>query len=73
MHIAKLMQVIPERGGRTGLEMVTGSTPDISELVDFQFYTLVWHYPKKHLSLTDEAKELARWVGVAQNVGAAMR
>ena len=40
IHIVKLMQVIPKRGRGTGLEMVTRSTPDISELVNFQFYSL---------------------------------
>jgi hypothetical protein len=27
---------------RTGLEMVTGQTPDISEWIDFEFYDCVW-------------------------------
>jgi hypothetical protein len=28
--------------GRTGYEVVTGQTPDISEWLDFVFYDLVW-------------------------------
>ena len=27
---------------RSGYEMVTGNTPDISEWLDFEFYDLVW-------------------------------
>ena len=29
--------------GRTGYEIITGKTPDISELLDFNFWDLVWY------------------------------
>ena len=40
-HIARLLQHIPRQNKRTGRELVTGCTPDISDLVDFKFYSLV--------------------------------
>jgi hypothetical protein len=42
-HQARLMHFIP-RGHheRSGYEMITGKTPDISEYLDFDFYDLVW-------------------------------
>ena len=29
--------------GRTGMERLTGDTPDISDWIDFEFYDLVWY------------------------------
>ena len=40
--------------------MVTGSTPDISDLLDFAFWDLGWFYPQKHPSVTDDARQLGR-------------
>ena len=69
-HQAKIMQFIP-RGpsGRTGYELVTGSTPDISEYCDFDFYDLVWYHVEKHPPLSKESRQLARWIGVAHRIG----
>jgi len=52
--------------------MVTGFTPDISDLLDFEFWTLVWFYPHKHPSITDDARQLGRWMGSARNVGTSL-
>ena len=32
---------------RTGIEIVTGKTPDISEWIDFEFYDRVWYSTRK--------------------------
>ena len=37
-HATQVMQVTPMEGRRTGYEEVTGKTPDISELLDFEFF-----------------------------------
>ena len=59
------------RGHRqqTGLEMVTGKTPDISEWIDFEFYDRVWFYDRKKMEMDDTGRKLARWLGVAHRVG----
>ena len=36
---------------RTGIEVVTGETPDISEWVDFEFYDRVWFYDQKKMEI----------------------
>ena len=54
---------------RTGLEIVTGETPDISEWIDFEFYDRVWFYDHKKMEIDDTGKGLARWLGVAHRVG----
>ena len=54
---------------RTGLEVVTGETPDISEWIDFEFYDRVWFYDRKKMEMDDTGRKLARWLGVAHRVG----
>ena len=54
---------------RTGLEIVTGQTPDISEWLDFGFYDRVWSYDHKKTDMAGIGKQLARWLGVAHRVG----
>jgi hypothetical protein len=54
---------------RTGLEIVTGETPDISEWIDFEFYDRVWFYDRKKMEMDDTGRKLARWIGVAHRVG----
>jgi hypothetical protein len=39
--------------GRTGIETITGDTPDISEWLDFDFYDLVWYWDAPHLAITE--------------------
>jgi hypothetical protein len=64
-HQARLMQFIPRgHNERTGYEMITGRTPDISEYCDFNFYDLVWYWRAPHPSMADNDRELACWMGV---------
>ena len=55
---------------RSGYEVVTGNTPDISEWLDFEFYDLVWWWdvPTKR-NINDDTRRLARWLGVSHRVG----
>ena len=72
-HQARLMNFIPRgRNERSGYEIVTGRTPDISEYLDFDFYDLVWYWRSAHPSLSEHDQELARWMGVAHRVGSDM-
>ena len=55
---------------RTGYEVVTGQTPDISEWLDFEFYDLVWWLDRSiKPNFTDNSRRLARWLGVSHRVG----
>jgi hypothetical protein len=36
---------------RTGLEVVTGETPDISEWINFECYDRVWFYDRKKMEI----------------------
>ena len=54
---------------RTGIEMVTGETPDISEWIDFEFYDRVWYYGQKKIEIDGSGRRLARWLGVAHRIG----
>lgn len=53
---------------RSGSEILTGNTPDISEWLDFTFYDLVWY----HVSANDTTtanRRLGRWLGISHRVG----
>ena len=54
---------------RTGLERLTGDTPDISEWLDFDIYDQVWFRdsPGK-----EENPRLGRWLGVSHRIGSAL-
>jgi hypothetical protein len=55
---------------RTGYEVVTGQTPDISEWLDFECYDLVWWLERTEKpNITDYTGRLARWLGVSHQVG----
>ena len=54
---------------RTGIEIVTGETPDISKWIDFEFYDRVWYYDQKKIEIDGSGRRLARWLGVAHRVG----
>ena len=51
--------------GRTPFETVLGFTPDISELVEFNWYQWVWY----HDPVNPHKDQLGRWLGPAHNVG----
>jgi hypothetical protein len=53
---------------RTGIEIITGETPDISEWIDFEFYDRVWYYDQKKIEIDGSGRRLARWLGVAHRV-----
>jgi len=53
---------------RTGLEQLTGQTPDISEWLDFTFYDLVWCHTSGNEVGTPQ-RVLGRWIGVSHRIG----
>ena len=56
---------------RSGIEQLTGETPDISEWLDFSFYDLVWYHVASNDTSTD-SRQLGRWLGVSHRVGSAL-
>jgi hypothetical protein len=54
---------------RTGIEIVTGKKPDISEWIDYEFYDQVWYYNQKRIEIDGSGRCLARWLGVSHRVG----
>ena len=54
---------------RTGIERITGDTPDISEWLDFDFYDPVWFWDHPD---NPENPSLGRWLGVAHRIGSDM-
>jgi hypothetical protein len=56
--------------GRSRYKQVTGKTPNISELLDFEFYNLVWWWDQPNKpNINDETKRLGRWLGASHRVG----
>jgi hypothetical protein len=58
---------------RTGIVMVTSDAPDISEWLDFKFYHRGWYYDQKKIKFDGSGRRLARWLGVAHQVGSDLR
>ena len=57
IYESSLLNRIPRgRHDRTGIEQVTGQTPDISEWLDFEFYDLVWYYDQKKMDMNDDGR-----------------
>mmetsp|Transcript_18822 Transcript_18822/g.26691 ORF Transcript_18822/g.26691 Transcript_18822/m.26691 type:complete len:331 (+) Transcript_18822:1723-2715(+) len=56
--------------GRTPMEMLTGTTPDISEIMDFAFYDWVKYYDP--VGFPSKREFLGRWLGPATHVGQAL-
>ena len=54
---------------RTGVEMVTRETHDISEWIDFEFYDRVWYYDQKKIEIDGTGRQLARWLSVTHRIG----
>ena len=54
--------------GRTGLEKVTGETPEISEYIDFGFYDPCWYKENAGMGET----KMGRWLGVSHRTGSLM-
>lgn len=57
------------KSGRTGYEIITGDTPDISEWLDFTFYDWVWYW---HPPDANSNPHVGRWLGVSHRVGSAL-
>ena len=53
---------------RTGLEKVTGETPEISEYIDFGFYDPCWYKENAGMGKT----KMGRWLGVSHRTGSLM-
>ncbi len=53
----------------TGIEIVTGETPNTSDWIDFEFYDRVWYCDHKKIEIDGRKRHLARWLGVALRVG----
>ena len=64
-----LNRISRDQQQRTGIEMVTGETPDISEWIDFEFYDRLWYYDQKKIEIDGTGRRLARWLGVAHRIG----
>ncbi len=73
-HVAELRcltaQPLFSLHGTTPFEMVTGTTPDISEYICFNWFQPVCYYD--NTSFPEPTKHLACWIGVAHNIGQAM-
>ena len=60
----------PSLNNRSPYEILTGDSPDISELLDFSFYDWVKVYDPA--PFPEQRESLARWLGPAHNVGQAL-
>jgi len=56
--------------GRTPLELLTGQTPDISEIMHFGFYDWIKYYDPA--AFPSKREFLGRWLGPADHVGQAL-
>ena len=59
-------------GWRTPMEWVNGFTPDISQILQFQFYEPVYYKLIDHEKWGGSNEALGRFVGFAENIGHAM-
>ena len=60
VHETNILNRIPRgQQQRTGIEIVTGETPDISEWIDFEFYDRVWYYDQKKIEINGSGRRLA--------------
>jgi hypothetical protein len=49
---------------------VTGNTPDISELLEFEWYQPIWYYEPSEFPRQN--KIIGRWLGIAHRIGQAL-
>ena len=64
-----LRRVARGQDRRSGIERLTGETPDISEWADFDFFDLVWFHTNQKMDAADEQTQLGYWLGVAHRIG----
>jgi hypothetical protein len=70
VHETNILNRIPRgQQQRTGIEIVTGKTPGISEWIDFEFYNQEWYDDQKKIEIDGSGRRLARWLGVAHRIG----
>jgi hypothetical protein len=50
-------------GWRTHFEVLTGYTPDISDLLDFGYYDWVWYWDPTSALFPADPRQLGRWLG----------
>ena len=67
-HAEILTRVCRRRDGKTGIEHVTGETPDISNWLDFTFYQ-----PCRYMHFPDNVMDkpyasIGRWLGLSHHV-----
>jgi hypothetical protein len=67
-----LSRISRGRDGRTGIEHLTGQTPDISKWLDFQFYNLIWFHNLEKPAMEDKSRRLGRWLGISHRIGSDM-
>lgn len=67
-HAELLSLIVRRRDGRTGVEVVTGETPDISAWLDFDFYCPVFYIHEYGNQITRSNAQIGRWLGVAHNI-----
>lgn len=61
---------MPHLHGRTPHEVLTGNTPDTSELLEFSWYEPIWYFDTA--PFPEQTRKIARWIGVAHKIGQAM-
>jgi len=70
-HAANILSLTatgePHLGNRTGYELVTQITPDISPYISFDWYEWCWFWDE-----IQSTKQLGKWLGVAEGVGQVM-
>ena len=64
-----LSRVARGQDGRTGLERLSGDTPDILEWIDFSFFDLVWFHNNVKTDTADDNAQLGYWLGIAHRIG----
>ena len=60
----------PQLNGRVPEEILTGHTPDISELTHFDWYDLLWFHDP--VDFPAPVRRLGRWLGPTDHVGQAL-
>lgn len=70
-HAANILSLTatgaPHLGNRTGYELVTQITPDISPYIVFDWFEWCWYWDE-----SQSTKQLCRWLGVAEGIGQVM-
>ena len=57
--------------GRTGHEIITGETPDISEHIDYGWFDYLW-YIDENAAFPEDKQKLGRWMGPSHQTGQAL-